>query len=301
MKRILTYTCLLWIITVFADACKKESGSNASITNPVNEDYLSRIYFTSNDGSGEVLEGTKTYVFDNLKRVIKVIDSSSTVASNTIVPYTVTEYFYQGNDTLPYRSLDISNPSVQADFDTIINYYTYNNAGLLIRDSGYFAIYGSTSWAITRSNQTFSYSGTTITGRRDDTLTQPQGTFPATRIDTAQTDAYGNIVHNIKHKDFEDINSSITWDTHPSPFRKLSNFRSSFQFPFGETFFYELPQNNNRLHITEITTGGMPYTYEEDLTGNYTYNAAGYPMQILEPDSSIPGAYKKITFEYKSL
>ncbi|MEO7523454.1 MAG: hypothetical protein ABIT58_05130 [Ferruginibacter sp.] len=300
MKRTFSLFAIFSISIIAFISCKKDSTPNNS-TPVTTISYLSRIVFSYNDGSGaEIMDGTTTYVFDNLKRVTKMIDSTTDNASSSMMLWQVTEYFYQGNDTLPYKAVVIGNPAAQTEYDTTTNYYTYNNAGLLIRDTGFYVTNGTFYYSV-KSNETYAYSGTMITGRRDAIITQPSGTSTETRIDTAQTDAAGNIIHNIKHKNYEVINSTITWDDHPSPFSKLSNFESRSIFPFGETFFYEMPKRNNRLHITEITTGGTNYTYDEDFTGNYTYNAEGYPAQILEPDPTILGAYDKIIFEYRSL
>lgn len=302
MKRILSAIILLSIFSLVFVSCKKNSDSNNSNPVPVSSDYLSRMIYLSNDGSGtEVKEGSITYVFDNLKRVTHVIDSSAVGSSAVLELWETTEYFYNGNDTLPYKSVVIGNPAAQTEYDTTINFYTYNAAGLLIRDTGYYAGHTSTDDYNTRSNQTYTYSGSMITGRRDAIVTYGGFSNNETRIDTAHTDANGNIIQNIKHKDLETINSTITWDNHPSPFAKLSNFRASLIFPFGETFFYEMPQYNNRLHITELTTGGSNHTYDEDFTGRYSYNANGYPTQILQPDPAVSGAYEKYIFEYKSL
>ncbi|MFT3910508.1 MAG: hypothetical protein QM737_13870 [Ferruginibacter sp.] len=302
MKRIPSLLTIVSILVISFISCKKDSNADNSNPNPsTSSNYLSRISFYSNDGSGtEVLDGTTTYVFDNQKRVTKKIDSSLVGSSASFVLWQTTEYFYNGNDTLPFKEVIIGNPAAQIEYDTTISYFTYNSAGLLIRDTGFYVSHGTGYFAV-NSNQTFTYSGTMITGRMDATITQTSGSYTETRIDTAQTDANGNIIHNIKHKGIENINSTITWDNHPSPFSKLSNFRSSFIFPFGETFFYEMPQYNNRLHITEVQTGGSTHTYDEDLTGNYTYNAEGYPSQILEQDPTTTGAYEKVIFEYRSL
>lgn len=302
MKRILSGLGLLVIFSIAFVACNKNSDTNNSNNNPVSNEYLSRIVYLYNDGSGtEAVKGSMTYVFDNLKRVTHIIDSSAVGSSSALILWETKEYFYNGNDTLPYKLTVIGNPAAQTEYDTTVNYFTYNASGLLIRDTGYYAGHNATDDYYTWSNQTYAYSGSMITGRRDAIVAYAGSSHNETRIDTAQTDANGNVIQNIKHKDYENINSILTWDSHPSPFARLNNFRSTFIFPFGETFFYEMPQYNNRLHIIEVTTGGSGFTYEEDFTGSYTYNANGYPIQILEPDPSTSGAYEKIIFEYRSL
>ena len=210
----------------------------------------------------------------------------------------LTTYYYQGSDTLPYKEISIKYPNAYNEYDSTTDFYTYNSTGLLVRDSGYYVDHSSGLFAV-NANQTYQYSGTTVTGMSNDQITDMSGTYTEIDVDTAQTDQNGNVIHNIKRTQSGMIESTITWDNKPPPFARLNIFHASFIFPFGETYFYELPGKNNRLHVTE-TYDGSP-GFDEDFTGKYTYNTAGYPIQILQTALTYPGPHTKVVFVYQAL
>lgn len=294
-------TCLFFLFS-----CQKEVNDPDIVNNnPVSADssYLSKMYIIDADGSGIVdTFETYTYVYDNLKRVSVLLDSSEDNTLHVLIPFQTTQYYYNGNDTLPFKSITISYNS-GSNYDTTTNFFAYNVSGKLAADSGLYIV-NPPNPIFVKDIRSYQYGSAVITGIRTVTTINQNGTSVSVEKDTAQTDANGNIIHNIKNRDFETVNSTFTWDTHPSPFARISNFQTFAIVPFGETFFYEMPSKNNRLHVTEITTdnssGTVQHNYDDDLTGKYSYNITGYPSQILIPDPAVPGAYERIVFIYKA-
>lgn len=299
MKLIRALIIMLFSAIVFISCGKDDNPDNS--TNPTDDNYLSRYYFLYDDGSGTAeLEGSISYSYDNLKRVTVMLDSTTYNPSGNLLPFSRSEYFYNGNDLLPYKAVTTTHPESTSEYDTLVSFYTYNTAGKVITDSTLSAQHSTGSDYYTKYIRSYQYNAVTATSSIVVTTTNSGGTYTSTMTDNAQLDQNGNIIQNTRNRGTEVIQSTITWDNNPSPFAKLSNFQTFAIFPFGETFFYEMPKTNNRLHITETTTGGSPHFYEEDFTNDYTYNADGYPVQILDNDPSTPGAYSKVVFEYRS-
>ncbi len=300
MKHIPALLIVLVIALLTSTSCKKDSNPNNS-TNPTDDNYLSRYYFLYDDGSGTAeLEESISYSYDNLKRVTIMLDSTTYNPSGNLLPFSRSEYFYNGNDLLPYKQVITTHPDSNPEYDTLVSFYTYNSAGKLVTDSTLSATHSGGYDYYTKFIRSYQYNGTTATSSNIITTTNSGGTYVSTMTDNAQLDQNGNIIQNTRDRGSEIVQSTITWDNNPSPFAKLSNFQTFAIFPFGETFFYEMPKTNNRLHITETTTGGSPHFYEEDFTNKYTYNTDGYPVQILDNDPTTPGAYSKVVFEYRS-
>jgi hypothetical protein len=299
MKYIHVLIIVLFSAVVFISCSKNNNPDNS--TNTTDDNYLSRYYFLYDDGSGTaVLEGSTSYSYDNLKRVTIMLDSTIYNSSGNLLPFSRAEYFYNGNDLLPYKAVTTTHPDSNPEYDTLVSFYTYNSAGKVIADSTLSATHSSGYDYYTKFIRSYQYNGSTATSSVVVTTTNSGGTSTSTMSDNAQLDQNGNITQNTKNRGTDVIQSTITWDNKPSPFAKLSNFQTFAIFPSGETFFYEMPKTNNRLHITETTTGSSPHFYEEDFTNKFTYNADGYPVQILDNDPTTPGAYSKVIFEYRS-
>ena len=299
---------LLLIITVFfvLNSCQKEysiDNGNIIITPPPiipDSSYLSKIYSIYYDASGRD-SSSRTYSYDNLKRVIAMTDSLTDPAATN--PFNAFVYYYNGNDTLPYKTRLYVN-----DFsytDTTITYHFYNNLGRKIKDSALrsyntFPIINYYKDTIVSS---YSYAPGKIYGI---TNYSSGSSASASYKDTASVDARGNLLSNKRYRlvagppaSYElYVTSNITYNNGLSPFAKLSNFKSYIVFPFGETFYNEFAQNNNITQIDEYTIfgPGSVYHYIENFT-NYTYNANGYPKEIF---TLTPTDSTRLIFKYRA-
>ena len=301
-------TTLLFILSFcfLLNSCQKEispEGGNIIITPPAFGDssYLSKIYYVYYDASGVDTAAVFTYTYDNLKRVIALTDSTSDPAAPN--PYIASTYYYNGNDTLPFKTRTYT--SETSYYDTTITFHFYDVSGKKTKDSilksfSTFPIINHYS-ALIVSNYSYvpgkiygftSYSSTssTLAGYKD----------------TAVLDAKGNLTSNKKYKldpsnspNYElYVVSNIAYNNNPSPFSKLSNFKSYIVFPFGETFYEEFVQNNNRTHIDEITIfgAGSTHNYAEDYN-TYYYNTNGYPKEVFSQTATDS---TRFIFKYRS-
>jgi len=213
-------------------------------------------------------------------------------------------------DTSPSKSVLVStDPQDNSFTDTIISYFTYNTAGQRIADSVIEKLTDVFNPGTYKRIFNYQYANNMIYGVETATeLYNPTGgTEDYTRRDTAQLDAKGNIISSrgktiLNSGVIYTTVSNITYDDKPSPFKKLSNFKTFQIFPSGETLPFEMPQNNNRLHTVEATDYGYSiYNYETDYTGKYTYNSNGYLAHIISTDPSDPNITEKAIFVYKML
>lgn len=276
-------------IALYLSACQKEYSPSGIDPNPtptplptpsVDSNYLDKLYSLYDDGSGLDTQIISTLHYDANKRVVSIIDS----ITKPLTPWMSYNYYYNGADTIPYKSIFINSEN-QADPDSVTHYFFYNTQGQKIKDS-VKSVYSGTSYF---KVQNISYAPGKIYGITD-----------ASR-DTASLDANGNILLN-KHYILSgstyklDVTSIYTYDSHPHPFAKLSNHIAQQQFPNGETLYYEYMGNNNFTLQDETTTISQNYHFMSFV--NYTYNAAGFPTKMT---GDYGNGIEVVIFTYKSL
>ena len=303
--------------TFYLSSCEKESSIERGVEAPVvnnlvgDSNYLDKIIYTSAVGSITDTTFIQIYEYDASKRVVLLNDSiksTSTTSENFKI-----KYFYNGNDTLPLKKIEIGTafstlPAIN-NKDTSTFFYQYSPTGLKIKDSilryvHHLNINGSGNDYIRFYKEIiiYQYASNAIYGKTSTTVFYSNIYNPNTGIttnifDTATIDFLGNIILNKKYDDANVLllTSTFTYDNKPNPFARLSNYKSINVFPSGETFIDDMQAKNNRLQAVEIGNG---LGSNNDLTGKYQYNLNGYPKQIVEVEPF--GTYKTI-FIYKTL
>lgn len=294
---------------IMLQSCQKElsleNGLPGTPTVPttIDSNYLSKILYLA------VVNGVPTdtavywvYTYDNLKRVTSVIDSSNTPSPNKYF------YYYTGTDTMPYKSVLYQN-QVAHDFDTIISYHYFDNVRRKLKDSIIFSYADfSSGYNSGYRIQNYSYGNNRIYGFKQ--TYNFNGSTPDYR-DTATLDARGNIIDNKRYR-FDsftntwelDATSTFTFDTNPSPFSNLSNFKTYAVFPSGETLFFELPFKNNKVSQHEHHSFGPGQSGGVFVDWDYIniYKPNGFLKDVLIYDlPPVPGNYLKLIFIYKAL
>jgi hypothetical protein len=301
------------VITAFyLSACQKdfsvENGSQSFVdsTNVADSNYLSKIIFTNTIGNITDTFSEIRYEYDTFKRVIKLTDEP--ISTPGFEEKNTSTYFYIGMDTLPNKKIEITESNSKSD--TTVSYYYYNSEGKRIRDSTLEYKYslngnGNNFILFDKTIANYQYTankiyGTSITTNLYNNNIPNVSSF-SIELDTATLDVNNNLIASKKWRSSNSNvyiisnQATVTYDNKPSPFYKLSNFKTLNIFPYGETFFNELQAKNNRLHIVE---GYMGTGYNEDLTGKYEYKMNGYPKQILVNTAT---EIVKIIFVYKVL
>lgn len=218
-------------------------------------------------------------------------------------PFNAFVYYYNGNDTLAYKTRLYTN-----DFsytDTTITFHFYDNLGRKIKDSTLksYSTFPIINYYKDTIVSTYSYAPGKIYGI---TNWSAGSSASASYKDTATLDARGNLVNNRRYRlvsgppaNYElYVTSNITYNNGVSPFAKLSNFKTYIVFPFGETFYSEFAQHNNITQIDENTIfgPGSVYHYMENFN-NYKYNANGYPREIF---TQTPADSTRLIFKYRA-
>lgn len=308
------------MIAVGITACQKEIVEENIITTPPStlsdSNYLDKIYFIDSvNGIKDTFQYYK-YQYDNTKRVTNL--TGYYVWNNVFEKLEEHEYYYIGSDTLPYKSISLyfefaneySNPAI---IDTTITFHFYNNLGKKLKDSvlnvEHYTLGGPVYFKSWKEINQYQYTSNAIYNLNTNTTlnsNQPFSTDPQIFLDTALLDVKGNIVSYKRNFINNNISmperiGSFTYDDKPSPFEKLSNFRALSVFPTGETFIEIMQSVNNRLKVYEENVYLGSVTFEEDLTGKYSYNANGFPRIIIQEEPSGSGTFFLSSFVYKAL
>lgn len=303
-------------IGFYLSGCQKESslerrGVVPVVTNlVVDSNYLDKIIYTSTIGNITDTTFTQIYEYDASKRIVSLMDSIK--STNSTYENFRIKYFYNGNDTLPFKKIAIGTTLSTTPFinnrDTSIFFYQYSTTGIKIKDSilkffHHINVNGSGNDFIDFYKEViiYQYASSIIYGHTINTLLYSNNvTNVGTSLhiyDTATIDFSGNLITNKKYDSANVLflTSTFTYDNKPNPFARLSNYKTISVFPSGETFIDEMQAKNNRLRAVEIGNG---LGSNNDLTGKYQYNVNAYPKQITETDPT--GTYKTI-FIYKNL
>ncbi len=258
---------------LFLTSCQKqldfENSSNNIITT-ADSIYLDKIYEL--DIAGNKIDSV-VFVYDNQKRV-------TSMGFNYTLPddYMYT-YYYNGSDTLPFKSRYIRSDATSSD--TTITYHTYNAGQRNLKDSAIVSRLSTGPFgSYTLLHEVVHYSYTTGKKYAYTDITYffpPAGSL--VREDTAVVDAGNNVVSSKANFSTTTLqnSSSLTYDTHVNPFSLLSNFKAHQRFPSGETLFFEYFPFNNILSLTEVNQGASPITTKY----TYTYKTNGLPATAI--------------------
>ncbi len=270
-------------------SCQKESDLGQNPLPPGSNDsiYLDRIEIVEN---GDTLTAI-SFVYDNLNRVVTMAESP------TFGDFQVYDYYYHGNDTVPYlkRVVERGLPSI----DTLWTYLFYDAAGKITKDSSIRLILdpGSPGPDISTYVRKFSYAPSKIYSVTD--VFPGSLSSPYQQTDTSMLDARGNILQTnswTMRSGVPELHSTsiFTYDDKLHPFTFMSNYRAHRDIPFGETLFLEYLPVNNILTQNE-TLDGFPWM---EIVNTYQYNANGLPSKMLVNDLAI-GETWVLLFKYK--
>ena len=291
LQRIFLY--LLIPASLYFSSCQKEMSvekENSSGTSFVaDSNYLDKIYIIS--GSSSDTQNIITFHYDSRKRVVLMSDSEITPAGPLF--FKNNSYVYAGNDTVPYLSFWERNVGLSSP-DSFITYHFYDASGRNLKDSSLYSVVSPDDYVVN-----YSYSPGKIYGQ---TMENSTGTPFYTR-DTAIVDVDGDILSNKISAlvggtySMGVIYSSFNYDTHTSPFSKLSNFKAKQPFPGtyeddDTTLYTQMPFKNI---INQ--TGNYPYG-PLSITASFLYNTSGLPTR---ENRNINGNSEIIIYTYKRL
>ena len=246
---------------------------------PVNDsNYLDKItIYDSSFGNYNVIR-VIAYKYDVQRRVTSIIDSSE---DNGLKPHKHWEYYYNGNDAIPYKS-KYYRYGTASDTEIVYHYYDVNLKR--VKDS----VVQITTGSQTESTVTYTYSGNNIYSLHQNSF----GSF----TDTSRVDSRGNITYGARGG-FDNDKFIYEFDNHPSPFVRLSNFRALSLYLHGEEY-YDYFLLRNAANYTKCIERYAPDEYE--YVNTYTYRADGFPVRKRSEDTDGTGYYEVEIYTYRS-
>lgn len=313
---------LLFLVSfgIYISSCQKEinveSGNNPfpPSGNVKDSNYLDKLYFIDSIAGSKDTLVFYTYLYDTNRRLLNISHYYSHLTSLGPNLSKSQYFFYNGTDTLPFKRAEYDYEealfySSQYLVDTSISMFKYDGLGRKTFDSthetDHFDFAGSNGVEFRKIISHFSYNARNVYVQK--TATRLGGTNPVvysnTFTDTAFFDATDNLISLKSYGSIMPgmyILGTFTYDNHPSPFAKLSNFASLDFFKTSELFWPLLQSRNNPQLVLSEIIGGSGGFYQ-DYTNMYTYNTDGYPLRIVQPDSLGGPNYYITEFKYRKL
>jgi hypothetical protein len=246
-------------------------------------------------GSDTVYKIVLTY--DGLKRVQHVEETAShnNQYLGRITRTYQTDYFYNSNDTLPFRTNSVSNTTIAGGFKTVV-YYFYQN-GFVISDS---LLNTDMNGKKTGSHiTTYAVSGDTVFYHSKDTSFN-SSTPP---VPSLIMQLQGRLVTTVQNRNIIaqkklDINGSnynryeISYDNKTNPFRRVIIPYPAFEsygYPFGTlkdlgirvNYNAREAQHSNVTEIKAFLTSAEPVIHRRY---SYEYRNNGYPRMVRVTD-----------------
>jgi len=280
IKLFLPFITLCTIIS-----CQKEVDDFGAVVNPptpTNDSiYLDKIYELYDDGSGLDTQYIMTFSYDAQKRITGWIFNELSGAS-----FTSYNYYYNGSDSFPNKSLLIESDNMFLDSTT--KFYTYDANGRILRDSSYLKFTSGTNVNTRYLTFDYTYGGDKRYGRGKNETIQPS---PDTVniLDTVMLDASGNFLSSVRYNDSNGgtmqfiSETAYTYDNKVSPFARQHIYKAHQSSPSGETLFFDYFSFNNILsHVENNIFSGV--TFDDDFS--YTYNTNNLPVKATIVDGA---------------
>lgn len=293
-------------LAIFLFSCQKEvtsdgnNSNNTATNNLIDSNYIDKIYQIDMTGGAYDTVGIWLYNYDNLKRVQSMTLQSIDPTITDGISYS---YFYNNQDTLPYKTVSTETSSGITNTITHFHFWDSNRRNLL--DSSLYTN-GSVNYYLVRN---YTYGNNMIMGSQYTDLTAGP-IINLMQKDTAITDSYGNILQSKKYvfntnNNIWELSSTTSYinDGKRSPFSILSNYKTFRVFPSGETLYYELPVFYNSTSQTETNSiqTGNPNTNNFTNTNLYNSNNQLSVVTINATYSSSTPETTRLIFMYKSL
>ncbi len=301
MKLIFGGIIIIGLLVIVFSSCQKEiDWSLNTPTEGGNSTMLKKMI---------VLDTTLTAGLDTLRKVIieydnqnRVVQVNTSYKDESLPPtssfpyYDSLVYFYNGNDTLPFKAIKSTAYFLNIEKDTSFLFYA---AGKVIKDS-IRSSYLSTLPPPGPPVESIKVNFFTDNGNTTNVLTYLSMTLnppswppacPGTTI-FQKTYVNGNITYQFgDYTDCSGIGTSETnhfiFDTHPNP-----GYTFSIPYPIMDEDLNLSDHKNNILETWDIAPG-------DGFKNTYTYRADGYPLIVRGVDLTNPTITRKGFYIYK--
>jgi hypothetical protein len=278
-----------FVLILFISSCKKDNTTPNNNNSPENSVRLSEYVMldTTLSAPNDTLS-IYHFTYDNSNRLISgtEVDFGSVHDS---VEVDLSQNFYQGADTLPYKGYeidrDLTTPAI--DYDTVLLYYDANgrSTGDSIRET--YVDHSNNTTTNYRSSDRWTYSGSQVTWLNYNYL--PYSAFPNTDT-VAQTVSNGDVVSQNELAFGGGQNYTFSFDNHSNPFYSISGGNTPIYDTAPEESVMNDPQKNNYTRLQESLSG-------TDYRNTYTYLSNGWPATVVFYDWSSGSG----VFQYKGV
>jgi hypothetical protein len=304
---------LVAVILFCLSACKKDNGPEQ--TQPVapvlplaiDSNYISKIYSLDTSSVGAKKKNVTIFNYDNSKRVVQTIDTATDSQSLNTNVFSITNLFYIGTDTLPYKITSIRNTNFGSV--PVTRFLFYDNTGRITKDSSFNTVTAGSIFATFLNVDTYTYSGNNMYTfyKRTDLNIPVSTTFYK---DTALLDVNKNITL-LKNYIYDPSSSSYslrtinnyTFDAKRNPFASIKYLQGGSSSTYLSSTYLYVPvfasANNSNTYIRSYYTGG---TLTGTLQTNYinTYNQNGL-VKDTKYNDLLNYNRGRITYDYISL
>ena len=286
---------LLGIFSITFCACNKHHDDDATIATNSKERLKEVVDINTNTTAPYDTLGVENYTYDNSGRVT-LMDSYGYDEAG--IYYTRTSnYFYNGTDTLPARTVDTYNDINETSTETTWHTYVTGTRNLLIDSSISHEVSPGGTYNDTFALR-YTYTVTSYQVTEDSYTSSGHQVYGPSTVDITKQN--GNIIYQR-----EDFGTTVetyncTYDTHPNPYYNIAWFNNK-RIPGIYKYYldsYGLNNNVTEINNTSVTSPS-PATISH-YKYSYQYDSNGYPTQIIIQDqgSTDTGSLNKVIFTY---
>jgi hypothetical protein len=289
------YFTLLLLASLFLFACQKEvSQDTTSPTSPKDNDSTVLSKFIELDtlsGRTDTIS-VSIFEYDNLKRLTKVnIISYFNNLPDLTDNYDKLFYYYNGSDTLPNKTLEVSRDKINMK-DSIIRFYTRNANQVVVRDSliDFYADANVFDTTAITSKYTI-YTDSVVENYSYYNPAASLGNQEKFKHLLVRTNNHitQQICSQYLAPVYDELfNSNFQFDDKPNPF-----FKMNINYPIAMSADidpYNLALKNNILKRTTKEQFQPLYTK----IYNYTYNNLNYPKTVVQYNPANPTTIKGV-------
>lgn len=312
MKKIYSLLIIFFTIVLII-SCQKEfsseNGTGIILPPPppstvADSNFIDTLYEFETRGALTDTTAYFSYKYDTQKRLASINWEWGDFLSVYDVGGTI-NFFYNGADSLPFRSLSTALYEGKTIADTSITFYYYDVTGGLIKDS----VINSEKRVVTNPYyrlrhyvNTYSYAAGKVFRQASDLPViepQPIAYPPVYMLDTAIIDANQNpvtTIHYVSYNNntsfFKDQEITIVYDNKPNPFYKLNIYKAISPIPDQGYLPNYFTGRNNYINYS---TGTSSVIY----TNAYLTN--GYIKKVSYPATFDPSIITGYIYIYRAL
>ncbi len=287
MKKSIQLCITIAIVIISIISCRKDnSSSQQNNPNTGNDTLLSKfIELDTTQAAPYDTIVITSYKYDNLNRIITIADLYYDNGFPSITNSDVSNYYYNGADTIAYKMIKISEDDGGGPGSTVYSDTTY-----FLSSSKDSSTTTATTNGVSTTEAGFTYTIEDIgNGTFIQTINSPG--IPSHPDTVSQTTANGFVISQVDNTftatsypaQYPTHNLVFSFDNHPNPFYKIYHgiLKEPVIYDYNQAEVGSSAQKNN---YTQISSEPNYPLLSEESKFQYSYKANGYPATIVEYD-----------------